>query len=121
MNPNGIGSGSTPSSATRSARKGSMGSHRQRDGAPSPVDPFRSQECADEAQDFAGLSEAAEMALVGHQDELRVGQELGGLLGVVERDDGVGVAVPPSHRDLDVRQPKTPIAPEESGVVDQGL
>lgn len=61
------------------------------------------------------------MAFVGHQDQLDIGQVADGLLGVVKRDDRVGVAVPPAHGRGNVGEAEAPVAAEESAVVDHRL
>ena len=46
-------------------------------------------------QHLVGRGELAQVALAGAHHELDVGQERGGPVGLLNRHEGVGVAVPP--------------------------
>jgi len=81
----------------------------------------QSQVRADKVQDVLGSGEAAEMAFVGHQDQLGVGQQRNRGLRVIEGDDRIGVAVPPPDGHLHVGEPEAPVTAEQACVVDQGL
>src|SRR4051794_14138147 len=53
---------------------------------------------SNEGEDLVRGGEAAEVALLGSQDEFGVRQEIDGRLRVPQGHDVVGVAVPPPHR-----------------------
>ena len=74
---------------------------------------------AQERQNIVCGGESAEVAFVGHQDQLDIGQVADGLLGVVKRDDRVGVAGATSARAGDVGEAEAPVAAEESAVIDR--
>src|SRR3954463_3875161 len=76
---------------------------------------------SNEGKDLVRGGEAAEVALLGSQDEFGVRQEIDSRLRVPQGHDVVGVAVPPPHRRIDGGQPEAPVATEKSGVVDDGL
>ena len=68
-------------------------------------------------QHLVGGGELAEVALARPHHELDVGQQRGGTVGLFDRHEGVGVAVPPVDRDVDVGQAEAPGAAEEDEVV----
>jgi hypothetical protein len=70
-------------------------------------------------ENFFGHGEAAQVALGAH-GEYAVLQARDGRVHAVDRHDVIGLAVPPPQRHLHVHKPKTPVAPEKTGIIDHG-
>lgn len=73
----------------------------------------------DGLEDLAGDAEAAEVTLAGPDLEDHRRHRGRQVLRVAETDDGVGVAVPPVHRDGDLGRVESPVATEQDGIVDE--
>jgi hypothetical protein len=66
-----------------------------------------------------GRAEAPQVALLGTDVELRVREDTGQMLAVLQRDDVVGVAVEEVHGDAHVADLEAPGPPEKRDVLEQ--
>src|SRR5580698_10023051 len=61
------------------------------------------------------------MALIRTDKELDIAQLLRCQHGMLNRDDRIGISVPPQDRSSDVGEFKAPMSPEQQTVIEEGL